>query len=369
MSRPTFAEIDLSALENNWNLFREIQTIDKIVPVIKANAYGHDDRLVAHHLQALGAQHCAVAMVEEAQRVREAGFGGSILILGPFSKSEIPFLKKWRCTPVVGEKQNLIDLEAESFIDPIHIKWDTGMNRLGFQAEESHWLKVFMETHPQVDIQAFCTHFLKALDYSDSSGHSAHQLELFKKIEAQFPEVKKKHLLNSDSFFLNQDFPRVPGSYGARLGISLYGYSGIKNAWTQRLRPVMTLKTKIVHILKVPKGQSVSYNASWVAPRDSRIAVLPIGYADGYPRSLSNKGQVFVRGQIVPLVGIVCMDYLMIDITDVAQAKQEDDVELWGNHLPLSSLAEASGTIVYELMTALTARVPRKCVSGPSTSI
>ena len=363
MSRPTVAEIDLSALENNWNIFKEIQSVDKLIPVIKANAYGHGDLNVAQKLQQLGATRCAVAMVEEAQRIRDCGFKGSILILGPFSKSEIPYLKQLNCTPIIGEKQNLIDLATESFLDPIHIKWDTGMNRLGLKESDKVWLKDFINQNSPIKIQAFCTHFLKATDFLDETGFSVNQIHEFQKIESHFPQVTEKHIFNSDSFFANQEKRRLSDSYGARLGIALYGYSGVCNEWTKRLKPVMKLKTKIVHMTKVPKDQSVSYNASWVAKRDSLVAVLPIGYADGYPRSLSNKGQVFIQGQIVPLVGIVCMDYLMIDVTDVNNVYIGDEVEMWGDHLPLKTLADSAGTIVYELITALTARVPRRIVS------
>lgn len=363
MSRPTVAEINLDALENNWNVFRDIQSVDKIIPVIKANAYGHGDIAVAQKLQDLGSTQCAVAMIEEAQRVREAGFKGSLFILGPFAKNEISALKQWRCTPIVGEKQNLLDLAAEAFNEPIHVKWDTGMNRLGLNNNELEWFKKWMTQNPSLPIQAFCTHFLKSSDYCEESGHSSQQIRDFQKIESFFPQVKEKHILNSDGFFSNQEVKRLPSSYGARLGISLYGYTGIQNQWTKRLKPVMKLKTKIVHTTKVPKGQSVSYNASWIAPRESLVAVLPIGYADGYPRSLSNKGQVFIHGKIVPLVGIVCMDYLMIDVTDINGVHLGDEVELWGENLPLASLADSAGTIVYELLTALTARVPRKIVS------
>lgn len=363
MSRSTVAEIDLNALENNWNIFREIQSADKIIPVIKANAYGHGDIAVAQKLQDLGATQCAVAMIEEAQKVRDAGFKGSLFILGPFAKNEISTLKQLRCTPIVGEKQNLLDLAAEAFNEPIHVKWDTGMNRLGINITDLEWFKGWMTTNPSLSVQAFCTHFLKSSDYLEESGHSRQQIRDFQKIESFFPQVKEKHILNSDGFFANHEVNRLPATYGARLGISLYGYTGIKNQWSKRLKPVMKLKTKIVHMTKVPKGQSVSYNASWIAQRESLVAVLPIGYADGYPRSLSNKGQVFLHGKIVPLVGIVCMDYLMIDVTDINEVHLGDEVELWGENLSLASLADSAGTIVYELLTALTARVPRAIVS------
>ena len=364
MSRPTLAEINISALENNWRLMTELLGVELLIPVIKANAYGHGDAIVANQLQQWGAKRCAVAMVEEALKVREAGFKGEVLTLGPLTSDEIPLLSQLQCTPVIGDKQNLMDLAKAQFKNPIHIKWDTGMNRLGLKSEDVEWLKEFWQENPGLSITAFCTHFLQSMDYLKDQGYSARQLSAFEMIVEQFPQSQnmEKHIFNSDSFFANLEKRRTSTPFGARLGISLYGYSSIRNQWTQRLQPVMTLKTRVSHMTKVPKGHSVSYNASWVAPRDTVVAILPIGYADGYPRSLSNKGQVFIHGRRVPLVGIVCMDYLMIDITDLNKVRLGDEVELWGENLSLHFLAETSGTIVYELLASLTSRIPRKAI-------
>ncbi len=365
MARPTLAEIDLQAFANNWKVITQIKNKDRLIPVIKANAYGHGAEVFARELQAWGAPQVAVALFEEAVVVHDAGFTGSILVLGPFAREDIKLARQINCIPVIGDKQNLIDLATAGIDGTIHLKWDTGMNRLGLVEEDIDWVKVTLRDNPQLKVQALCTHFLKAEDFGRDNGFCTQQMARFQNIESHFPEIKDRHIFNTDSFFTNAGLHLLDDSYGARPGLSLYGYTSANNEWAQKLQPVMTLKTKIVHLVKVKTGETVSYNASWRAQRESVVAVLPIGYADGYPRSLSNKGQVFVQGQTVPLVGIVCMDYLMIDVTDVAAIKLGDEVELWGKNMPLTKLAQAAGTITYELMTALTSRVPR-IVKGES---
>lgn len=360
MSRPTVAEIDLRALENNWGVLTALQRPERLIPVIKADAYGHGAVEIAKALQKWRVPQVAVAMMEEAEVVRGSGYQGHILILGPIAESEIPVVSELRCTPVIGDKQELMSFQKAAFSGEVHVKWDTGMNRLGLVESDVDWLKGLLRRSPGLNIQAFCTHFLKADDFGQPFGLCESQLRRFQAIEAQFPEVEQKHIFNSDSLFANQEVKKLGSNYGARPGISLYGYAGYRSAWTEQLQPVMTLKTKIVHLVKVSTGGSVSYNATWIAKRNSVIAVLPIGYADGYPRSLSNKGHVFIRGKLVPLVGMVCMDYLMIDVTDVMGVELGDDVELWGRQVSLDELAEKANTITYELMTALTTRVPRK---------
>lgn len=365
MARPTVAEIDIVALANNWSVLTQIQKAEDIIPVIKANAYGHGVVAFAQTLQNWGVQRVAVALFEEAEELRRSGFQGEILVLGPFATSDIPAAQELALTPMVGDREFLLALAEAKFAKAIHIKWDTGMHRLGLAEEETGWLRKVLEQYPHLKVQAFCTHFLKGDDFGLPDGYSEAQLQCFQRIEAQFPEVSEKHIFNSDSFFANQERARLPFSqgsfsYGARTGLSLYGYCGLKTSKSSLLQPVMTLKTKVVHLVRVNKGAGVSYNATWTAKRDSLIAVLPIGYADGYPRSLSNKGQVFIRGEVVPLVGTVCMDYLMIDVTDIPSVQIGDEVELWGKKIPLETLAKAAGTITYELVTALTSRVPRK---------
>lgn len=364
MSRSTFAEINIDALENNWKILSQLKETQFLIPVIKANAYGHGVGPIAFYLQSWGAKRCAVAMYEEALVVRASGFHGPILILGPIFENEYSEIEKNGFIPVIGDSENLLELTHSGFRGKIHIKWDTGMNRLGLKSKDIEWLKDFKKKHPQIEIEAFCTHFLNSSDYLKLDGYCETQRVEFKKITHHFPEIKEKHIFNSDSLFAEQQVKLLPDIYGARPGLSLYGYSGFSSMDSQKLIPVMTLKSKITHIVRVSAGETVSYNASWKAQRNSVIAVLPIGYADGYPRNLSNKGQVFVHQMRVPLVGIVCMDYLMIDVTDVKQAKVGDEVELWGNHISLDNLAQASGTIVYELLTALTARVPRIVITS-----
>lgn len=363
MPRPTVAEIDIKALANNWSVITGIQNSSAIIPVIKANAYGHGVAAFSQAFQSWGVNRVAVALLEEAEELRRVGFRGSILVLGPFSSTDIPLAQHVGIIPMASDKQFLFDLGQGGFVGDIHVKWDTGMNRLGLAENDVDWLRETLQRFPQLKMQALCTHLLKGEDLGQADGFSESQIQKFLRIEAQFPAVKERHLFNSDGFFANQKSARLPSTYGSRPGISLYGYSSVVSDATKKLRPVMTLKTKIVHLIDVRRGGTVSYNATWTASRDSRIAILPIGYADGYPRILSNKGQVFVRGKVVPLVGTVCMDYLMIDVSDVENADLGDDVELWGNNIPLEQIAKAASSITYELMTALTSRVPRMVLS------
>lgn len=362
MSRPTVAEINLKALANNWNLISSLQDPSRLIPVIKANAYGHGADVIAQTLKEYGAVQVAVALLEEAASLRQLGYLEKIIVLGPISKSDIIEAQQLAVSPFLSDKQSLLDFIEAQFIGDIHIKWNTGMNRLGLSEDDTVWLRKLMIQNPNLQIQAFCTHLKRGEDLGQSDGESEKQLQVFARIENQFPEITYKHLSNSDGFFANIEHQRLSANYGARPGISLYGYTSYKSLQTQKLIPVMTLKTKIVQLKQVSKGQSVSYNGTWMADEDSVIAVLPIGYADGYPRSLSNKGQVFVRGQLVPLVGIVCMDYIMIDVTKIKSVYVGDEVELWGKNVSLEKLASSAGTITYEMTSALTARVPRKFI-------
>jgi alanine racemase len=202
-------------------------------------------------------------------------------------------------------------------------------------------------------------------DLGSSRGFSAQQLKSFQRICKQMQKLSKQmvvHVFNSDAFFQHLEHPLYPAGFGARLGLSLYGYTSVETILSKKLKPVMQLCSKIAQLKMIQKGESVSYNATWVAQRDSVIAVVPMGYADGYRRALSNKGQVLVRGMLVSVVGTVCMDYFMIDVTDV-HARQPltlgEDVELWGPHVDLKDLAKKIDTIPYELLTTLGSRVTR----------
>lgn len=360
MSRPTVAEVDLQALNHNWHVLSAETQGQQLIPVIKADAYGHDVSLIVSLVNSWQIRTVAVAMVEEAIKVKQAGFAGYVIVLGPIPTEDLSLASQWNVIPMISDKQGWFDVLALAYPHPVHIKWNTGMNRLGLDYRDLGWFVEQRKLNPQIRVEAICTHLLHGDDLNQPGGYSQKQIQLFQEIERVLTDIPRKHIFNSDSFILNKQIQFLPSSYGARPGIALYGYPSVTNDWSKQLKPVMTLKTKIIHLTHVAKGEAVSYNATWLAPKDSLIAVLPIGYADGYSRHLSNKGQVFIRGVRVPLVGIVCMDYLMIDVTGVEGVSLGDDVELWGNNISLADLARKAGTIPYELLTALTARVPRR---------
>ncbi len=371
MGRPTKAQISLEALTHNWSLFNNQKDAQSfIIPVLKANAYGHGAVPLALHLQQnAGIKSCAVALIEEAIELRNAGFQQEIFLLGPFLKTQIKELIEFKITPFICNKNGLQNLVTTSehihFPVPIHLKIDTGMNRLGVKEEELDEIISILELNKKiVHLEGLCSHFLNGENLGSPQGSSEEQFLLFSKLVQKFQSFKnlKIHMANSDGFLRNTDCHRLPTYYGSRIGLALYGYSSLDKGLALKLKPVMTLTSTIVHINQVKKGETVSYNGTWKAPVDSTIAVIPIGYADGYRRLLSNKGRVLVRGQIVNVVGTVCMDYFMIDVTQLnhqTKINLGEEVELWGPNINLKQLASSIETIPYELLTTLSSRVPR----------
>jgi alanine racemase len=385
MGRPTQALILLEALTNNWKLLTEYASPKApLIPVLKANAYGHGAVTVALHLQKLGVKLVAVAVLDEARELRKAGFKKQILLLGPFLKKEISEIKTLQVTPVVGSMYSLkllieysakrfnfgLKTEKNSSIKlEIHLKWDTSMNRLGLREEELPEVDSLLSANRKtIQVKGLCTHLLRGEDLGSAAGFSAIQIQKFKKISDHFKSSNPRiliHVFNSDAFFQSIESRRFDPQFGARIGLALYGYTSVETQLTQKLKPVMRLISKIVQLKFIKKGESVSYNATWMAKRNSVIAVVPMGYADGYRRALSNKGQVLVRDMMVSVVGTVCMDYFMIDVTDVhvhTHLTLGEDVEIWGERVSLKDLSKKIDTIPYELLTTLGSRVKRVAV-------
>jgi alanine racemase len=391
MGRPTQALILLKALTNNWRLVKQYASPKApLIPVLKANAYGHGAVIVALHLQKLGVKAVAVALIEEVRELRKAGFKKPIFLLGPFDQGQVKDLIKFKVTPIIGsiESLRILILAGHKTKDnpkdksrdkskikskikfPVHLKWDTSMNRLGFRIEELLDVINLLETASHIEVKGLCTHLLRGEDLGDPDGFSARQVKAFQQVVGHFKENNRYqrldlHVFNSDAFFQHLRKPIYPLDFGTRLGLGLYGYTSVETELSKKLKPVMKLCSKIAQIKIIQKGESVSYNATWTAQRDSVIAVVPMGYADGYRRTLSNKGQVLVRGMLVSVVGIVCMDYFMIDVTDVHRQNPltlGEDVELWGPHVDLKELAKKIDTIPYELLTTLGPRVARVAV-------
>lgn len=349
-------------------------------PMIKANGYGHGDIQLAKYLEQDGIRYMGVALIEEGIGLREKGCQANVLFFGGFSEKSVVDIVQHRLTPVLSTWAQLKAIEAAASKNyPIHLKFDTGMNRLGFDLEDANKLVEHMKKS-HLKLEGVCTHLHSAEDAGHFFGESFKQLQLFKEIEDKFASFQcYSHTLNSSGLlnFAHHHDQKLPyhinSQQGARPGISIYGVTSVEKP-TIELKPVMSLRSQIAKYKRVRKDHGVSYGITWKAVEDSIIGVVPLGYADGYRRSLSNKGKVLFRGQIVPVVGTVCMDYFMIDVTSLVRKEAfenlgPEEVTMWGldsfgNHLSAREIAKDAGTISYEMFTGVGARVPRLYLEG-----
>ncbi len=347
------ASIDLDALQHNFAVVRRHAPHSKIIAVLKANAYGHGLLPIAHALARADAY--AVARVEEALVLRANGFTKPILVLGGFFSAEaLPLLATHDLQTTIHTREQLALLEQAYLPAPIKVwlKLDTGMNRLGLRAEE---LPAFIErlTRCKNVVQPFnlMTHFSQ----SDEQDGPATQLQIaeFNRLTAHLPG--ERAMANSAGILAWPD----SRSDWIRPGIMLYGASpfGGQLASDHDLRPVMTLKSQLIATRACKQGENVGYGGHWVAHHDTTLGVIAVGYGDGYPRMAPEGTPVLVNGRRVPIVGRVSMDMITVDLGPGAHDKSGDEVTLWGEGLPVEQVAEKIGTIPYELLTRLTARV------------
>lgn len=364
--RPTSAEIDLGAMRHNLRSLRRLAGAGVgLCAVIKANAYGHGLIRVALELERDRVDFVAVNSTEEGLELREAGVAVPILLMGGVFADAHRLIARERLTPVVCRKD---DLQAFARVAgdrqlPIHLKFDTGMGRLGFWPEQVPDVLDFCRTHTSLKVEGLMTHLASA----DVPGHEEEveeQLTAFAAIRAQVAAAgftpRYEHAANSAGM---ARFPDARLTL-VRPGLLLYGaFPSREAAFALDLKPVMRVRTEVVHLRDVPAGHGISYGRHFVTGRHSRIATLPIGYADGIPRRFSPGGQVLVRGRRAPVVGAVCMDMLMVDVTDIPGVCRGDEVVLLGRQgeeeLRAEDLAEHFQTIPYEVFCAFAARVPR----------
>lgn len=347
----TWAEVDLSALAHNYRILRGLCPPDcKFLGVVKADAYGHGAVPVARTLQDLGAEMLAVACLDEAMELRRAGITAPVLVLGQTDPRFAPVLQENRLTQTVGDLETGKALSAWAAAGTaltIHVKLDTGMGRLGF-----------LETAPIVELcrlrgltpQGFFTHLAAA---DTDPAYTKKQLEGFQRA---ILELKS----NGIAFEISHcgasaaviHYPETRSGM-VRPGIALYGHFPGAN-----LRPVMTLKSRVAAIRTVPAGSFISYGCTVQLRRDSRLAVIPIGYGDGYPRGLSNRAAMTIRGKNCPIAGRVCMDMCMLDVTDFPEIQTGDEVTVFAGE-DWEKAAQALDTIPYELLCRVSPRVPR----------
>ncbi len=379
-SRPTWAELSRAALRNNYRILREraAHAEADAVAVIKANAYGHG---AVDALSVLTAEECkwyAVTCLDEARILQPQLKGHRTLLLSGLFEGEAAETVRHAYTPVLGSLEQLTWL-ADAVPAPaeppfrLHLEIDTGMARQGIQWNDLAALARFAERlarNPQLVLEAVMTHFASPED--EQSTQTAEQLDRLRAALATLREhgiaPPLIHAGNSASLFEPAQITalrEIAQQSGSRLllrpGIALYGYG--PHALQRGLQPVLRWKTQIAALREIAPGEGVSYNATFRAERMTRIALLPVGYADGYNRLLSNCGEVLVRGRRAPIAGRVTMDQTMVDVTDIPDAAAGDEVMLIGeqgsDRITANDLAAHTGTIAYEVLCAIGARVPR----------
>ncbi len=366
------AQIDLDAFDHNVKeIQKKIGPDTGLMGVIKTNAYGHGAVILAGELERLGASWLAVACVEEGIELRKHGIRLPVLVLGFTAPDQYEDLIEYEITPAVFslDMARAMDETAKEAgkVLPVHIKVDTGMGRIGYaptreSAEEIY--KISQLAHIQVE--GMFTHFACA-DMEDEAYKSItrQQFDRYCQMEQWLEDmglyIPLRHCANSAGIM------DAPGMHKdmVRAGIILYGLypSDEMSKEILDLKPVMSLKSHITYIKKVAPGHGISYGYTYVTPKETLVATIPVGYGDGYPRLLTNQGSVLIHGQRAPIIGRVCMDQFMVDITDLTDVKEGDEVTLVGRdgdeEITFDELAGLIGTISYELVCDVGRRVPR----------
>lgn len=371
--RPTQIEIKLAAIEHNVRVIKaHLPETVEVMAVVKADAYGHGAVEIAKRALAAGATRLGVAVLDEALELREAGITAPILVLGYVPIEGIPIAQKEgiTCTFFSVEQVEEVIPVLDDTHPPlsVHLKVDTGMHRIGFTDDESFLRASHKIAHTStLYLEGLFTHFAVA-DEEDPS-YTELQMERFihyrQLLKQAGIDVELMHVGNSAGALQYPDW----GLSMVRLGIAMYGYypsAYVKKMCQVELTPALSLKSAIVHLKHVPVGAKISYGGTYTTEGVAQIATVPIGYGDGFPRKLSNVGHALVRGVRVPIVGRICMDQLMLDVTHVPNVALGDEVVLIGEQgkeaITADEIANHCNTISYEILTQLGARIPRKYV-------
>ena len=367
MSRPTWTEIDLDAIAYNYRAIKSrLSRGTNILAVIKANAYGYGMVEVARRLVKEKILYLGVACVDEAITLRRAGVRTPILVLSSIMPEEVKEALIYDLTLTVCDRDLAAEIDRAARrlnkFAAVHVKVDTGMGRLGVWYDEADRLIEKILGFKNVVLEGIFTHFAAANE--EDVTYTIQQIENFKRLatllDIKGADIKYAHAANSAGAILYKDshFNMV------RPGLMLYGlYPNEKIAKTVKLKPALSLKTRIIFLKHTPAGRSISYGRTHTTSKDTIIATLPIGYADGLNRHLSNRGEAIVRGKRVPIVGRICMDHTMIDVGHVKGVKAGDEVVIIGSQgketITVEDIARLLDTIPYEVVCWISARVPR----------
>jgi alanine racemase len=363
----TWVEINKKALQNNIGQFRRlIGAKSKLMAVVKANAYGHGLVEVAKIAVKKGADWLGVDSVDEAIKIRKAGTKAPILIMGYTLFLRLKDVVKYDFRQVIYNKETIEKLKRGR----VHLKVETGTSRQGLEKEGLLELAKFIKKFPQIEIEGIYTHYANIEDTTDHS-YAQEQLKRFKEavnlLEKNGIRVPIKHTACSAAIIL---FPETYFDM-VRLGISMYGLWPSRETFVSaqekkrkiKLEPILTWKTKIAQIKNIKAGTPISYGLTEKISQDSKIAILPVGYFDGYDRKLSGVGNVLIGGKRCKILGRVCMNMIMVDVSHIPDIKLEDEVVLLGKQgkeqITAEELAQKIGTINYEVVTRINPLIPR----------
>jgi alanine racemase len=367
--RSTVADVDLDAIASNVEAIRARSQAD-VIAVVKADAYGHGAQAVAETCFEAGAVMVAVAATEEGLALREDGLSGPILVLlGPTDSTEVAHAVAQDLVFVVWDVERARAISEAATVlrrtARVHFKVDTGLTRLGAPAKDAAKRYRAIASLPHLEIDGIFTHFATADDPDPSNDHA--QLERFREVLGGLGD--RPRLVHAAASAGVAAFGAVEGMNAVRPGLGIYGLHAAPHLVSALpLRPALTWRSRVHRIADVPAGTGVSYGHEYRLPRDGRIATVPVGYGDGLPRVAGERGAVLLRGHRVPFAGRICMDLVMLDVTDIDGAREGDEVILIGEQAgakqTAEDLADACGTINYEIVTGIRRRVPRRYFRG-----
>jgi len=362
LSRDTFLEIDLSAYKSNIAFFTKKLFPTKLMAVVKSNAYGHGAVEISHAAIESGVDRLAVAFLEEALELRAAGITVPILVFNYFNPRYAVEALKNKLTITIYSRRQLEEIKKHIPSGlKVHLNLDTGMRRLGPDINNALELAIDI-SRTGYDLEGVYTHFAVADEKKEQ--FTLAQVLIYKKFLEELKKarvnIKIRHVANSAGALR---FNESIFDY-ARIGVASYGLQPSEEFYIDELMPVLTWKSVVSYVKKIKKGDSVSYGRTFIAPRDMTVATIPVGYGDGYNRGLSNKGEVLISGKRCRIIGRVCMDQFVVDVSHLPQKpKMGDEVVLIGTqgeeNITAEELAKLLGTINYEITCAITSRVPR----------
>ncbi|MFH0774966.1 MAG: alanine racemase [bacterium] len=352
-----WVEINLSFLHHNFSQIKALVKPAKVMAIVKADAYGHGATAVSNALAAAGADMLGVVSVYEGIQLRDAGINLPILILGSFTEKEAKEFVAYNLKATIFTRKHLSIFSSLSAEIGVHIKVDTGMGRLGVMVDEAEDFILASSRSKNIRIEGIFSHFASAhqKDKTYAKEQFARLSSLCLSLKEKGVDPGLRHIANSSAIL---DLPETYLDM-TRPGLLLYGlWPGDDIRKTIEIKPALTFKTRVVAIKTLQKGWHISYGTT-VAEKKMNVAVLPVGYSHGYPRLLSKKGSVNIRGKRAPIVGVVCMDMTMIDVSGIPGASVGDEVVLFGEGISCEEIANLTGTINYEITTRISPRVER----------